>query len=335
MDTDAVKSDTNLDPDSLDAPVERTETDNSMEEDSAKIAVNDDGVDGVQADESRDDNLVKDAQDESENTQENEEEVNESVGQPTNQEEIDDKRDEVKDDSMTADESTKVNEDADSTRQSTSPETGPRESDTARTETATLKRQADDDDDNDDDDHAKRRKIDDADVTTNDLDLDDDDDDEKVDDVDDQKEVDVSMLDDEDAKLLVELEESLMGPSGRVEETRKEKSSDCDGEEIGQSSKDQTDCDLEHPSSPPLESSSDFDLPGSATTAESYAVATSSSSSSSSAHPASNLPNAPPWLNRLDSDSGGAPRSKKEVMEEAREKMQVKVCIVEQLPIMI
>merc|ERR550534_2484520 len=35
------------------------------------------------------------------------------------------------------------------------------------------------------------------------------------------------------------------------------------------------------------------------------------------------LPNAPAWLNRLDSDSGGAPRSKKEVMEEAREKMQV------------
>jgi len=37
------------------------------------------------------------------------------------------------------------------------------------------------------------------------------------------------------------------------------------------------------------------------------------------------LPPGPAWLHRMDSDSGGPPRSKKEIMEETREKMQVLV----------
>ena len=154
-----------------------------------------------------------------------------------------------------------------------------------------------------------------------------DDDGEDVHDNDDDDHKDVSMLDDEDAKLFVELEQSLMGPADRK--------ADADAEPPKEDATDAQDDSQPVPgdssdllsSSMLSSSSSDFPLPdpSSLTT-----IAPSSTQAPSTSSASQLLTNAPAWLHRLDSDSGGGsgnsgapPRSKKEMQEEAREKMQV------------
>lgn len=142
------------------------------------------------------------------------------------------------------------------------------------------------------------------------IDVGDDDDDDDADENDVENGGGDTILDDEDAQLFVELEQSLMDTSERpevgVEEASESKS--VDGKENGVAEEDgenqEQDGQVDNQASEDGASASDLsNLP--------------SSSSSLS------LPNAPSWLSRLDSDSGGSLRSKKEVMDEARERMQV------------
>jgi len=149
------------------------------------------------------------------------------------------------------------------------------------------------------------------DVDDDGIDVGNDDDDVDMDGGENSKNGDETALDDEDAQLFVELEQSLMDtkrPEVGVDDATKTKSDNAEdndvAEEIGETQKRALETD--DPSQ---------------TTEDGSAASTSSdipASSSSLSHP-----NAPPWLNRLDSDSGGTLRSKKEVMDEAREKMQV------------
>lgn len=118
-----------------------------------------------------------------------------------------------------------------------------------------------------------------------------------------------TVLDDEDAKLLVELEQSLMDTSERPDEGKKAE----DGELTNADENDRND---EKSESHVADTDADDELQLST-----EGAAAAASSSDPQASSTFDIPNAPPWLKRVDST--GPPRSKKEVMEEAREKMQV------------